>query len=776
MRNNDLLTRMNELTEEMLLKNNLKDCYTDATNLSFDLKTDRSNISRKLNHLFRLNYLIKINGRPTLFFSRQVLEETTKLSYIPSTFNNIEEFEFFLYTDHTQKETKNDWQQLETVIIGARKNEALAESFQKLQLFFHYPNHQLNLLLTGEPSTGKEFLTNIFCQTIDYLPKYTKEIQKIVLDIYSNDPCQLKDATGKISFASRDKTHLVIIQNLHLLTIENLTYLLQHLLTLQADSKYQIKYLFTSQLLNEEKQLLVENFLPNQITLPCFNERTLKEKMMFILKFMQQECDLLNQSFCVSKNILTCLLISTYKHNLIDLKNEIMHAYAHAFHNFSNFPSNSSIIDLQFSDLSDNLLNNIPDVTEEAEKVRKLFEIIGESDLYFLVNIPQQASALLETSRVDSNLHLISELQTERTITALVQQSLLTNEKNFNTGKRNIDNSLFNYIDDTLTALFIRVEKKTIQLLAQTIRKYLSNWSKKNYFIDFQRTDSLLDQAANQITSYVEENYALQQSEVLNAYIYCFLSMTNRQALDNIVVVFISQVSTMAEAYRTFFEKKYPQLCFLSIYMENPYLDLKQESLNFYQQEILQQSRAAKTIFITDVELLNHSGKQLFNKLPGLQIHYPLSLNSAAEICDLLINTTKKIPSDSALSNEKLPNKALLDYLANSLIFLNPEKAYTLLIQILKGICEKLDLIIDDELTLHFVNHAAFMIERTIRNETLPYRSKKENTKEYARVYKIVEKELNPLNNVFAITIPPNELAFTSEIFYKYFVTKEKLE
>lgn len=776
MRNNGLLERMDELTEEMLLKNNLKDCYADATSLSIDLQTDRSNVSRKLNHLFRLNYLIKINGRPTLYFSRQVLEETTKLSYIPSTFNNIEEFEYFLYTDHTQKESKNDWQQLETFIIGARKNEALAEAFQKLQLFFHYPNHRLNLLLTGDPSTGKEFLTDIFCQTIDYLPNYAKEIQKIVLDSYSNNPCQLKDAVEKLSFTSRDKTHLVIIQNLHLLAPENLNYLLQHLFSLQAESKYQIKYLFASQPLNEVQQSLVESFLPNQIGLPCFNQRTLKEKMMFILKFIQQECDLLNQSFCVTKNILTCLLISSYKHNLMDLKNEIMHACAHAYYNFSNFPSNSSIIDLQFSDLSDDLLNNIPDVTGEAEKVRKLFEIIGDSDLYFLVNIPQQALVLLETSRLDSNLHLISELQTDRTITALVQQTLLSNEKNFSTGRRNVDNSLFSHIDDTLTTLFISVEKKTIQLLAQAIRNHLTDWSKKNYFTDFQRTDSLLDQAANQITRYVEENYALQQSEVLNAYIYRFLSMTNRQALDNIVVVFISQISEAAEAYQAFFETKYPQLHFLSIYMKNPYLDLKQESLSFYQQEILQQSKAAKTIIITDIELLNHSGKQLFNKLPGLQVHSPLSLNKTEEICDLLINTTKKIPSDSAISNEKLPNKALLDYLANSLIFLNPEKAYTLLIQILKGICEKLDLPIDDELTLHFVNHAAFMIERTIRNETLPYRSKKENTKEYARVYKIVEKELNPLNNVFAIAIPPNELAFTSEIFYKYFVTKEKIE
>ncbi|MEO1771673.1 PRD domain-containing protein [Candidatus Enterococcus ferrettii] len=775
MKNNSLLERMDELTEDMLLRNNWKDCYADATSLSIDLRTDRSNISRKLNQLFRLNYLIKINGRPTLYFSRRILEETAKLSYLPATFNDIEEFEYFLYSDPTQETTKNDWHLLQKSIIGARKNEALSEPFQKLQLFFHYPNHRLNLLLVGEAATGKNYLVDTFGKTIDYLPKYTKEIQTITLDSYSNDPLQLKESIGKISLTAKEKTHLIIIHHLHLLTVESLTYLLQQLLSLQTDSKYQVQYLFTSQPFRKEQHLLIEKFLPNQSTLSRLNDRTFKEKMMFILKFLQQECDLLNQSFCVSKNILTCLLISSYKNNLTELKNEIMHACAHAYYNFSSFPSNSSMIDLQFSDLSDDLLNNIPDVTGEAEKVRKIFEIIGESDLYFLVNIPQQALALLETSRLDSNLHLISEQHTERTMTELVQRTLLSNEKSFKLTKRQFDSLLFTHIDDTLAAFFIPVEKKIVQLLAQAIRHHLNDWRKREYLIDFQRTDPLIDQAANQITDFLNQNYSLQDSKFLNAYIYCFLSMTNRQELDNIIIVFISQVDRIAAAYQRFFEAKYSQLHFLSIYMEKPYLDLKQETLSCYQQEILQQSKAAKTIFITDVELLNQSGKQLFNKLPGLQIHYPLSLNGTEEICSLLINTTKKIAADSVTADEKLPNKALLNYLSNSLIFLNPEKAYTLLLQILKAICQKLDLEIDDELTLHFVNHAAFMIERTIRNETLPYRSKKESTTEYTRVYKIVEKELDPLNNVFAIVIPQNELAFTSEIFYKYFVTKESI-
>ncbi|MBO1308096.1 PRD domain-containing protein [Enterococcus sp. 669A] len=765
-----LLKKIEELTAEMVLKNNLKDSCADATNLSIDLHNDRSNISRKLNQLFRMNYLIKVNGRPTLYFSRKVLEETTKISHIPANFSSVAEFEYFLYNDHSEKLYVEDFTDLLKKVIGSGKNETLSETYRQLCLIHHYPNHKMNLLLEGERGTGKHFLLSTFEKTIRDSLKFVKEAQTIILDVYSNDEEKLNYLVQTLSLTSKDKVHLVSIEHLHVLSIANLEYFLNLILSLQTESKYLVQFVVTSETLSLEKKNLVKKYLPNCIRIPTFDERTLKEKMMFILNFLQQECDSLNQSFCVSKNILTCLLISSYKNNLTDLRNEIMYACANAYYNFTCFPTNSSMIDLQFSDLSDDLLNNIPDVTGEAERVKTVFKIIGESDLYFLVNIPQQSLALLESTRVETNLHLVSDQNIERRMTELVQQTLLSKEKSFVINNQNFDSRLFDFTNDILESFSIHIEKKLIQLLVHSIRQFRNSRSKKEYLLDFQRNNPVIDQAANTITEYLKDNYTNEKLDFFNSYIYCFLSMTNRYALDNVVVVFISQVEHVASSYKSFFAKKYSQLHFLSFYMENAYLDLTQESLLHYQTEILKQSKAAKIILITDIELLKQSGKQLFNKLPRLQIHYPLSLIKVEETCSLLLNTSKKVSNENNAASEKLSSKALLEYLNNSLIFLNPEKAFTLLTQVLTSICQKLDIDIDDELTLHFVNHAAFMVERTIRNETLPYKSKKESTEEYARIYQVVKTELELLNNVFAITIPQNELAFTSEIFYKYFV------
>ena len=53
------------------------DC--SAYSIALDLSIDRSNVSRILNKLFTLNQLIKIEGRPTLYISREVV-----LKYYPS--------------------------------------------------------------------------------------------------------------------------------------------------------------------------------------------------------------------------------------------------------------------------------------------------------------------------------------------------------------------------------------------------------------------------------------------------------------------------------------------------------------------------------------------------------------------------------------------------------------------------------------------------------------------------------------------------------------------
>lgn len=769
MQKDKILTKIEEMTEEMLSKNNLKNCYADATNISVDLKADRSNISRKLNNLFRLNYLIKINGRPTLYFSRRILEETTKISYIPANFNDIDEFEYFLHNDSSTKKRKSDWSVSKKNIIGSGKNEALANIFKMFQLLLHYPNHQFNLLIEGKAATGKSYLLSSLESWSNSNSKFSKNVEFIHLDSYSNDECKLKRIVESIVLTSKDKIHLIIIKNIHFLAERELEYFTHLLFETQKSSKYKLQFIFSSEPLKNEQKQIIENYLTNYVYLPNFDDRTLKEKMLFILMFLQRECDLLNRSFCISKNILTCLLISRYKNNLTEVKNEIMTACSNAYYRSVESPSNTNITDFQFSDLSDELLNHIPDVTGEVDSVKKIFEIIGENDLYFLVNIPQQAITLLQATSIDSNFILISNHINEVKISELVQSTLRANERRDKQTRKMVDDHLFEFINNKLIDFSLHIEMRNLQLLVQSIRNQMNGRSYKGYIYDLQKNNTTIVKIANDITDYIKKNDSAMNTEFMNAYIYSFLSMTNKQALDHVAIVFISQMENISNSYQAFFQSKYPQLNFISLYMKNSYRDLNRGNIDIYQQEILAQYKATKTIIITDIELLNQSGIQLFNRLPGLQIHYPLSINTVNDVSKLLINSTKETINKEEITQQSLTNSVMLDYLDKTLVFLNPKKAYTLLTEILENICHKLDIEITDGLKLHFVNHTSFMIERTIRNETLPYKRKKMIDEQYSKIFKIVEKELSTLNNIFAVNIPQNEILFTSEIFQKLY-------
>ncbi|MCB6567507.1 hypothetical protein LI169_20860, partial [Desulfovibrio desulfuricans] len=57
--------------------------------------------------------------------------------------------------------------------------------------------------------------------------------------------------------------------------------------------------------------------------------------------------------------------------------------------------------------------------------------------------------------------------------------------------------------------------------------------------------------------------------------------------------------------------------------------------------------------------------------------------------------------------------------LSESLVFLNPKKATMALFRVLMQIYEDLGLNYTDEISIRFIFHSAFMIERVIRREPL---------------------------------------------------------
>ena len=80
-------------------------------------------------------------------------------------------------------------------------------------------------------------------------------------------------------------------------------------------------------------------------------------------------------------------------------------------------------------------------------------------------------------------------------------------------------------------------------------------------------------------------------------------------------------------------------------------------------------------------------------------------------------------------------------------------------------IYEDLGLNYTDEISIRFIFHSAFMIERVIRRERLIYKNTKSIISTSREVYTSIDRNMELVNDVFGISIPSSEIARLSEIF-----------
>lgn len=81
------------------------------------------------------------------------------------------------------------------------------------------------------------------------------------------------------------------------------------------------------------------------------------------------------------------------------------------------------------------------------------------------------------------------------------------------------------------------------------------------------------------------------------------------------------------------------------------------------------------------------------------------------------------------------------------------------------NVYQKSDMAYSDELSIRFLHHCSFMIERNIRNEPLQTKNTNMIIKQNFELYQTIEREFKIINNHFGIQIPSSELAMIVEIF-----------
>ncbi|MGN1389676.1 MAG: PRD domain-containing protein, partial [Bulleidia sp.] len=129
-------------------------------------------------------------------------------------------------------------------------------------------------------------------------------------------------------------------------------------------------------------------------------------------------------------------------------------------------------------------------------------------------------------------------------------------------------------------------------------------------------------------------------------------------------------------------------------------------------------------------------------------------------------NSTPSSPSPQPVSsgNQSIIFRLTNEFLQPSLTFLYASKAVDALMISLSGILEDLHLSYSNELAIKFLCHSVNMLERVIRVEPLPYPKVNSFIRSNLKVYQVIEKNLQNVNELYGISIPKEEIAYITEI------------
>lgn len=777
-------------TKRAIVEQDFLSLETDASTLSLDLAIDRTNVSRVLNDLHRENLLIKLQGRPTFYIARKDMEEVLADKYIPSI---IAKKENVIQYFQAEKESTTEFINYQNDdLLGSQENESLHLQSEESLVFALYPNTERSIIIDGQIATGKNAFVNAILKTGQSFGKYNKKGIYLFLSPSIETTYDLDLLLDPImQQANQLNTNLVCIHNVDTLPSKLYVYFFKKLEQLKNKKQHiAIQYLFTTfDALEEQQKKTLSLFIDSYIYLPPFDERTIKEKVEFILYFLQKEADAINATICISKNIISCLAMASYKGNIQELKNEIRSTIAKSYYRYSR--GNESIIDVPFESLSDEVLNSIQNIGNRIPILENILSFIGETNHYFIPNIELRAFTNLKNSKlnsaqiIDNNASPLYDLSD-----VCINEMKNANKIPISSIKTMQLKELYDCIYPIIESIQFGIDDHYIYQFLLHLEKVFEQIQSQKY-VSYYRID--IDTFSEVILSYEEKIYQalastfhIELPEEERFYVKTlFHILENNNEESKVVMLLHCQNDEICEGYKAYINS----LPYNPIYytLSTPNLE-NMSSIHFVNQDIVnkikQIDQGKGVVIVTDSRamiLLDDEIEKSSNvKIAMLS---PVSLPLLEQISQALEKSTCQLSDIKLLQATPLldeQNLALEQYkifhdislqkqsnkiLRESLSFLDSEKAINALAPALDNIYDDLAINSADEFTIRFLHHSAFMLERIIKNEPLSYKHTNRVISESKNLYRIIERNLKPVSNQFGIAIPPSEIAMITEIF-----------
>lgn len=780
-RKQQLIQLIAENTSVILASRNISNANTDAYTISLDLKIDRANISRILNRLWRENELIKIQGRPMYYLHRKTIQNRYPNSYIPSVIPKNESIFNYLENDKPLEKLINT----DTKMIGNSINESLKGIIDDIEVYSDYPSRFKSMMLYGEQFNGKHYIVYSILNKKDQ-----SNFINLDMRLLEFESVKIKDMVDLIqSSLKKSKNNVVLIENMEeCLNQDRINRNFKSFLAWMKDytTNHRLNC-FLVILCNvidiNEVDSTLNTVIEKFYFVKNINDRSLKEKYEFIFKFLQQEANIINCSLSISYSVLNCFATARYYNSLNGLLSEIKASLSTAY---ARKKEGDSTIFINFENLSETLLESIDNVSEQLAQIKSVNFFLRDK-VFFLIPgtecIP--LSNLLKVT-IDNNGMILSENEINKKIT-LREYCLKEMDEAKNFSSNQIYFHPLKKTEDIIELFDENIKEDNIKYkLEMHINNVIHIVNQKNYipFFSVKHQEIKIEnkEIAEKITKKIEENYHIEYPREEFLFIAMYLQLYHeKEHAGPLGILVLCQGNGIAEKYASHVNTmKYSNYCNFMDYLMNEELSLQIEKICSKVRSI---NRGAGVIILTDFNPMVDIDTLIKARTEIETVTVtPLSLPLLVQIMDMIeanheLSDFKSIKSMNLYQVLNLKEKyintetqTVLDDVANNILvdslnFLDAQKATYTLFRVVMKIYEDLELQYSKDITIRFIFHGSFMIERVIRNEALVYKDIPAVIEKNARIYQAIDKNLQLVNQIFGITIPPGEIARITDIF-----------
>ena len=405
-----ILAAVQEDTEKVLSSPGGDVEWSHAASLAERLLMDRANIARELNALYLDGQLIKIQGKPTYYISRYLLEQRYPSVFFPSTLPKGSQIRSFI--DVSAQPAPSEEIATAPVLldsqIGAQRT--LSAGILHAKAAVMYPSHDLHTLIYGNIGVGKgDFAQRMYLHAVA-TGSMPKDAPYIVVNCreYEASP-QLfmnqlfgysKDVTQKGGKSRRGLIERAASGILCLNGVEKLPPAVQRSLMTLIDKKtftrigepsvpryanVMIIAISTDPPQAPSISILQQHF-PVLIHIPDLAEWDLRELAELVITNFQKEAESTGLCFRLQSDALAAFLKANYTDNLGGLYRAIRTTCSLVYLRHNASLPRSKIIEISLPGFQAEFLEGIH---EDARKDHEITALFSELDLEYITFTPQ---------------------------------------------------------------------------------------------------------------------------------------------------------------------------------------------------------------------------------------------------------------------------------------------------------------------------------------------------------------------------------------------------